>query len=92
MSDFGSGHDLMAGEFEPHVGLCADSSEPGVCFGFCVSSLCTCPNCALYLSVSQKQINVKKFCFNYSERGAWVAQSVKCPTLGFGSGHDPMVS
>ena len=20
--------------------------------------------------------------------GAWVAQSVKCPTLGFGSGHD----
>ena len=26
--DFGSGHDLMACEFEPHVGLCADSAEP----------------------------------------------------------------
>ena len=23
--------------------------------------------------------------------GAWVAQSVECPTLGFGSGHDPRV-
>ena len=36
-SDFGSGHDLTVCEFEPCVGLCADSSEPGVCFGFCVS-------------------------------------------------------
>ena len=26
-SGFGSGHDLMVCEFEPHVGLCADSSE-----------------------------------------------------------------
>ena len=25
-------------------------------------------------------------------RGAWVAQSVKCPTLDLGSGHDLMVS
>ena len=24
-------------------------------------------------------------------RGTWVAQSVKCPTLGFSSGHDLMV-
>ena len=24
-------------------------------------------------------------------RGTWVAQSVKCLTLGFSSGHDPMV-
>ena len=24
----------------------------------------------------------------YSMRGAWVAQLVKCPTLGFSSGHD----
>ena len=36
-SDFGSGHDLAVGEFEPRVGLRADSSEPGACFGFCVS-------------------------------------------------------
>ena len=26
--DFGSGHGLMVCEFEPHVGLCADSGEP----------------------------------------------------------------
>ena len=40
-SDFGSGDDLAVGELEPHVGLCADSPEPGACFGFCVSlSLC----------------------------------------------------
>ena len=26
--DFGSGHDLMVCGFEPHVGLCADSTEP----------------------------------------------------------------
>ena len=25
---FGSGHDLKIREFEPHVGLCADSVEP----------------------------------------------------------------
>ena len=30
--DFGSGHDLAVGEFEPRVGLWADSSEPGACF------------------------------------------------------------
>ena len=29
-SDFGSGHDLVVHEFEPRVGLCADSSEPEV--------------------------------------------------------------
>ena len=26
--DFRSGHDLIVCEFEPHVGLCADSVEP----------------------------------------------------------------
>ena len=26
--DFGSGHDLMVGELEPHIRLCADSEEP----------------------------------------------------------------
>ena len=26
--DFNSGHDLMVHEFEPRVGLCADSVEP----------------------------------------------------------------
>ena len=46
----GSGHNLMVREFEPHVGLCADSWEPGACFRFCVSlSLCPTPACALSL-------------------------------------------
>ena len=26
--DFSSGHDLIVREFEPHIGLCADSVEP----------------------------------------------------------------
>ena len=26
--DFGSGHDLMVHGIEPHMGLCADSTEP----------------------------------------------------------------
>ena len=38
--------------FEPRVGLCADSSEPGACFRFWVSlSLCPSPTHALSLSV-----------------------------------------
>ena len=54
-SDFGSGHDLAVRDFEPCVGLCADSSEPEACFGFCVSlSLCPSPTCALSLSAYQK--------------------------------------
>ena len=36
-TDFGSGHDLTVHEFEPRVGLWADGSEPGACFGFRVS-------------------------------------------------------
>ena len=55
---FGSGHDLAVCEFEPHVGLCADSSEPGACFGFRASlSLCPSPAHALSLSINK---NFKK--------------------------------
>ena len=28
-SELGLGHDLIVCEFEPRIGLCADSSEPG---------------------------------------------------------------
>ena len=28
--DFGSGHDLMVHEMEPHLGLCTDSMEPAL--------------------------------------------------------------
>ena len=57
-SDFGSGHDLKVCEFEPHVGLCADSSEPGARFGFCVCvCLSLCPSPAHALSLSLSKIN-----------------------------------
>ena len=47
------GHDLTVPEFQPRVGLCADSSEPGACFGFYVSlSVCPSPACSLALSLS----------------------------------------
>ena len=53
-SDFSSDHDLTVRGFEPRVGLCADSSEPGACFTFCVSlSLCPSPAHAVSLSVSK---------------------------------------
>ena len=38
----GSGHDLTVRGLEPRVGLCADGSEPGACFGIC-DSLPLCP-------------------------------------------------
>ena len=45
----------------PHVGPCADSSEPGARFGFCVSlSLGPSPACALLLSLSFKNEQFKK--------------------------------
>ena len=46
-------------EFEPHVGLCADSSEPEAYFRFCVS-LSLLPSPALSLSLSLKNKHLKK--------------------------------
>ena len=61
VSDFGSGHNLRIRESEPSVGLCADSSKPGACFGFCVSlSLSAPPLLALCVCVSLSKINIKK--------------------------------
>ena len=51
-SDLVSGHDLTVREFESRVRLCADSSEPGACFRFCVFlSPCPSPIHALSLSL-----------------------------------------
>ena len=52
-SNFSSGHDVTVRGLKPHIGLCADSSEPGACFGFCVSlplSLSDLPLLTLSLS------------------------------------------
>ena len=58
-SDFGSVRDLGVREFKPHMGLCADSSEPGARFGFC-ASLSLCPSPTRILSLSLSKINIKK--------------------------------
>ena len=58
-SDFDSGRDLAVRGFEPHIGLCADSSEPGACFTFSVS-LSLCPSPASALSLSEINIKQKK--------------------------------
>ena len=54
----GSGHDLSVGGFEPHVGLCADSSEPAWDFlSLSLSlplSLCSYPTHALSLKINLK--------------------------------------
>ena len=57
--NLGSGHDRVVHEFEPHIGLCADSSEPGACLGCCVS-LSAPPLLALCLYLSKMNKNVKK--------------------------------
>ena len=52
-------HDLMVPGFQSRIRLCADSLEPGACFGFCVSlSLCLSP--ARALSLKNKQTIKKK--------------------------------
>ena len=59
-SDFSSGHDLTVHGFKPCVGLCVDSPEPGVRFGFCVSfSLSLLLPClhSLSFSLSLSKIN-----------------------------------
>ena len=54
-SDFGSGHVLTVHAFKARGGLCADSSEPGVCFEFCVSlSICPSPDPAPSFSLKDK--------------------------------------
>ena len=72
-SDFSSGHDLepQVHEFKPCVRLCADSSEPGAWFGFCLSL-------SLSFSLSLSKINKHKKKKN--RQGTWVAQSVERPT------------
>ena len=48
---FGSGHDLMVCEFEPHMGLCADSAEPA--WDFLSDLLSAPPLLLLSLSLSK---------------------------------------
>ena len=57
----GSGHDLTVHEFEPHVGLCADRTEPA--WDSLTPSLSLCPSLlvrALSLKINKLK---KKFFF-----------------------------
>ena len=75
--DFVSGHDLTVREFEPHIGPCADISEPGACLGFSVP-LSLSFLLSFMHTLSQKQNKQKTLKKEF--RGAWVAQSVERPT------------
>ena len=58
-TNFGPGHDLMVCGFEPCIWLCADSSETGACFGFCLPLSPLLPYlCSVSLCLSK--INIKK--------------------------------
>ena len=50
---FSPGRDLEVHGFELHVGLCADSSKPGACFGFRVSLSLPLP-CSRSVSLKNK--------------------------------------
>ena len=50
---------ILQSEFEPFIGLCADESEPGACFRFCVS-LPLCPSPTHALSLSFKNVYMLK--------------------------------
>ena len=52
--DFGSGHDLMAYEFEPCIGLSADIVEPAWDSGS--FSLCPSPTCPLSLKINKNKL------------------------------------
>ena len=56
-SDFSSGHDLAVREFEPHIGLWADSSEPGACFKFYVTLSLSAPS-LLTLCLKNNKISI----------------------------------
>ena len=69
---------------------CADSSEPGGCFWFCVSSS-LCPAHALSLSLNNKINVLKKFFLNKESSGGCLGGSVGWAS-DFGSGHYLAVS
>ena len=77
--------------FEPRVGLCADNSEPGACFGFCVSLSLSLPlprSHTVSLCLKNK-INIKKK-FKKKERKKEsepeMGQTVRSVVTGTGEG------
>ena len=77
--DFSLGHGLSICGIESCIRLCTDSMDPAWDSFFPFLSLLS-PAYIHSLSISLSKIN--------EHWGIWVAQSVKHPALGFGSGHD----
>ena len=63
---------------QPGLGFCADSSQPGVCLGFCVSLSLPLPahalSLSLYLSVSKIKYTLKTFFFKEKKLVTVLAQ------------------
>ena len=63
VAHFGSGHDLVVREFDPHVGLCAGSMEGAWSLFWILVSLSLCPSLthclSVFLSLSLSKINSK---------------------------------
>ena len=85
----------MVCEFEPHVGLGADSSEPRACLGFCVSlSLCPSPVCVRSPKKKEtlkkkKERKKEKWCFDACGLGSEPGETLGPPedlqeSAGFG--------
>ena len=73
--------------FKPLIGLCADRSEPGACFEFCVCLSAPSPfTLSLSCSFSQKLINIKKQI--NKKREIWKVRPKKC--ISFSKGNQPV--
>ena len=87
-SDFGSGHDLVVHEFEPHIRLAAISEKPALdplSSPLYLSPTCSCQRtCACCLSL-KNQWTWKK---QTNKQSTWMVQLVKHLTLDVSSGHD----
>ena len=60
VSNLDSGHDLAVRDFEPHLGLYADSSEPGAYLGLCVTLSLSLSLLLPAHTLSLSKINIKK--------------------------------
>ena len=78
-SDFGSGHPLMDRGFELHIRLCAESSEPGACFRFCLPLSLPLP-CSHSLSFSKIKIKktflIKSKKVNFKIKGKFIINNI----------------
>ena len=90
-SAFGSGHGLTVRGFQPHVGLCADSSEPRACFRFCVSLSRLCPFPDRCLSLSKINTILKKNTETGLETGPVKTDPVALSSEGAGVASTPRV-